>query len=64
MATDFSCRPAPGRSWQSPSLFLAPGLEADAYHSALAKVNAATFVGLALGLLLTFPPVMDFIQGK
>jgi len=31
---------------------------------ALAKVNAAAFVGLALGLLLTFPPVMDFIQGK
>ena len=31
---------------------------------AIAKVNAAAFVGLAIGLLLTFPPVMDLIQGK
>jgi hypothetical protein len=31
---------------------------------ALAKVNFLAFVGLAIGLLLTFPPVMDFIQGK
>ena len=30
----------------------------------LAKVNIAAFVGLAIGLLLTFPPVMDLIQGK
>ena len=30
----------------------------------LAKINLAAFVGLAIGLLLTFPPVMDLIQGK
>ena len=30
----------------------------------LAKINLAAFAGLAVGLLLTFPPVMDFIQGK
>jgi hypothetical protein len=30
----------------------------------LAKINMAAFVGLAIGLLLTFPPVMDLIQGK
>lgn len=30
----------------------------------LAKVNAAAFVGLAIGLMLTFPPIMDLIQGK
>jgi hypothetical protein len=30
----------------------------------LAKVNAAAFALLAVGLLLTFPPVMDFLQGK
>jgi len=31
---------------------------------ALAKVNVLAFAGLAIGLLLTFPPVMDLIQGK
>jgi asparagine N-glycosylation enzyme membrane subunit Stt3 len=31
---------------------------------AMAKVNLAAFVLLAVGLLLTFPPVMDLIQGK
>jgi hypothetical protein len=31
---------------------------------ALAKVNLAAFLLLLVGLLLTFPPVMDFIQGK
>ena len=30
----------------------------------LAKINVAAFAGLAIGLLLTFPPVMDLIQGK
>ena len=30
----------------------------------LARINAAAFLGLAIGLLLTFPPVMDLIQGK
>lgn len=30
----------------------------------LAKVNVVAFVGLAIGLLLTFPPFMDMIQGK
>ena len=30
----------------------------------LAKINVMAFAGLAIGLLLTFPPVMDFIQGK
>lgn len=30
----------------------------------LARVNAATFVMLAAGLLLTFPPFMDLLQGK
>jgi hypothetical protein len=30
----------------------------------LAKVNLAAFAGLAIGLMLTFPPIMDFIQGK
>ena len=29
-----------------------------------AKVNVAAFIGLAIGLLLTFPPFMDLIQGK
>lgn len=29
-----------------------------------AKVNAAAFVLLALGFLLTFPPFADLIQGK
>ena len=31
---------------------------------ALGKINAAAFVGLAVGLLLTFPPFMDLLQGK
>lgn len=29
-----------------------------------AKVNVGAFIGLAIGLLLTFPPFMDLIQGK
>jgi hypothetical protein len=28
------------------------------------KVNLASFVLLAVGILLTFPPVMDLIQGR
>jgi hypothetical protein len=31
---------------------------------AMAKVNTAAFVGLAIGLALTFPPFMDLVQGK
>ena len=31
---------------------------------ALAKINVAAFVGLAIGLLLTFPPFIDLLQGK
>jgi len=31
---------------------------------ALGKVNIAAFIGLATGLLLTFPPFMDLLQGK
>jgi hypothetical protein len=31
---------------------------------AMAKVNLAAFVLLAVGVLLTFPPVMDLIQGR
>lgn len=31
---------------------------------AITKVNLAAFVLLALGVLLTFPPFMDFLQGK
>jgi hypothetical protein len=31
---------------------------------AMVKVNLAAFIGLAIGLLLTFPPFMDLIQGK
>lgn len=31
---------------------------------ALGKVNTAAFVLLAVGLLLTFPPFMDLLQGK
>ena len=31
---------------------------------ALAWVNSAAFVMLLTGLLLTFPPFMDFLQGK
>jgi hypothetical protein len=30
----------------------------------MAKVNLAAFVLLAVGMLLTFPPVTDLIQGK
>ena len=30
----------------------------------MARVNAAAFTLLAAGLLLTFPPAMDFLQGK
>lgn len=30
----------------------------------LAKVNKISFALLAVGVLLTFPPVMDFIQGR
>ena len=31
---------------------------------AIAKVNAAAFALLSLGILLTFPPFADFLQGK
>jgi hypothetical protein len=31
---------------------------------AVAQVNIAAFVGLAIGLALTFPPFMDLLQGK
>lgn len=31
---------------------------------ALGKVNVAAFALLLVGLLLTFPPVMDLLQGK
>jgi len=31
---------------------------------AMAKVNVAAFVLLAVGVLLTFPPFMDLLQGK
>jgi hypothetical protein len=30
----------------------------------LTKINMAAFIGLAIGLLLTFPPFMDLLQGK
>jgi hypothetical protein len=30
----------------------------------MARVNMISFALLAVGVLLTFPPVMDFIQGK
>jgi hypothetical protein len=30
----------------------------------LGKVNTAAFILLAVGLLLTFPPFMDLLQGK
>jgi hypothetical protein len=30
----------------------------------MAKINVAAFIGLAIGLLLTFPPFVDLIQGK
>ncbi len=35
-----------------------------AENVALVKVNIVSFILLALGLLLTFPPFMDFLQGK
>lgn len=31
---------------------------------AMGRVNLAAFLSLALGVLLTFPPFMDFLQGK
>ena len=31
---------------------------------AMIKVNVAAFIGLAIGLMLTFPPFMDLVQGK
>ena len=31
---------------------------------AMARVNVAAFVLLAVGVLLTFPPFMDLLQGK
>lgn len=31
---------------------------------AIAKVNTTAFLLLALGILLTFPPFADFLQGK
>jgi hypothetical protein len=31
---------------------------------AIGKINLAAFVLLALGVLLTFPPVMDLLQGR
>ena len=31
---------------------------------AMAKANLAAFLLLAVGMLLTFPPVMDLIQGR
>ena len=31
---------------------------------AMGKVNLASFALLSVGLLLTFPPVMDLLQGK
>jgi len=30
----------------------------------MTKINAAAFIGLAIGLFLTFPPFMDLIHGK
>ncbi len=30
----------------------------------LGRINVVAFIGLAIGLLLTFPPFMDFLQGK
>jgi hypothetical protein len=35
-----------------------------AKNVALGKVNAAAFLLLALGILLTFPPFADLLQGK
>jgi hypothetical protein len=40
-----------GRSWSAKSL-------------ALGKVNGIAFALLIVGLLLTFPPFMDLLQGK
>lgn len=31
---------------------------------AIARINAVSFAFLALGILLTFPPLTDFLQGK
>jgi len=31
---------------------------------AIIKVNVVAFIGLAIGLLLTFPPFMDLVQGN
>ena len=31
---------------------------------AMGPVSAVAFVGLAIGLLLTFPPFMDLLEGK
>lgn len=31
---------------------------------AIGRVNLAAFLSLAVGVLLTFPPFMDFLQGK
>ena len=39
------------RAWRTKSVSLGP-------------VNLVAFIGLAIGLLLTFPPVMDLLQGK
>jgi hypothetical protein len=30
----------------------------------LGKINVAAFVGLAIGLLLTFPPFVNFLKGE
>jgi hypothetical protein len=30
---------------------------------ALGAINAVAFIGLAIGLLLTFPPFMDLLKG-
>ena len=39
------------RSWKEKSL-------------AMAKINTVSFVLLVMGLVLTFPPLGDFLQGK
>jgi len=35
-----------------------------ARNVAIARINLAAFALLGLGVLLTFPPLMDFLQGK
>jgi hypothetical protein len=30
----------------------------------MSNINSAAFAGLAIGFLLTFPPLMDLLQGK